>query len=38
VLAPAAWVAGAVAFVFRFAWRSMRVFVRLVYTVRAIWP
>jgi hypothetical protein len=38
VLAPAGWVASAVAFVLRFVWRSMRVVVRLVYTLRAIWP
>jgi len=34
----AALVACAVSFVLRSVWRSTRVVVRLVYTVRAIWP
>jgi len=38
LLAPAAWVGGVVAFVLRSIWRSMRVVIRLVFTLRAIWP
>ena len=38
VLAPAGWVARALAFVLRFVWRSMRAFLRLAYMLRAIWP